>query len=66
MLFAKTMEAFETTDVKRGDFFSLMFFIVAIGNFVIYAIAGWLANVIAQVSLQFPQTSYKLTVSSTS
>jgi ATP-binding cassette subfamily B (MDR/TAP) protein 1 len=42
------MEAFETIDVSRANFYALMFFIVAIGNFVAYAIAGWLANVIAQ------------------
>lgn len=30
-----------------------MFFIVAIGNFVAYAIAGWLANVIAQHIMKF-------------
>lgn len=43
------MEAFETIDVSRGNFFALMFFVVACGNFVAYAIAGWLSNVIAQV-----------------
>lgn len=48
VLFAKTMEAFETIDVSKGNFFSLMFFIVAIGNAVAYTIAGWVANVIAQ------------------
>jgi ATP-binding cassette, subfamily B (MDR/TAP), member 1 len=50
ILFSKTMAAFETIDVKEGDFFSLMFFLVALGNFVLYAVTGWLANILAQVS----------------
>lgn len=44
------MGAFETADVSEGDFWSLMFFVVAIGNLVLYTIAGWIANVMAQVS----------------
>jgi ATP-binding cassette subfamily B (MDR/TAP) protein 1 len=48
VLFAKTMDAFQTADVKKGDFFSLMFFIVALGNLVAYAFAGWYANILAQ------------------
>lgn len=35
---------------KRGNFFSLMFFVIALGNLVAYAILGWFCNVIAQVS----------------
>lgn len=36
--------------VDQGDFYSLMFFIVAIGNLVVFAIVGWVSNIIAQVS----------------
>lgn len=50
VLFSKTMTAFETIDVAKGDFFALMFFVVALANLVAYAIAGWLANILAQVS----------------
>jgi len=50
VLFSKTMRAFETIDVSKGNFFSLMFFVVALANFVAYFIAGWLANILAQVS----------------
>lgn len=50
VLFSKTMEAFETVDVKKANFFALMFFIVAIGNLIIYAITGWAANTVGQVS----------------
>lgn len=35
--------------VKRGDFFALMFFIVAIGNLFVYFTVGWFANIISQV-----------------
>ena len=49
VLFSKTMDAFQTADVKKGDFFALMFFVVALGNLVAYAFAGWFANILAQV-----------------
>lgn len=45
------MEAFETVDVDKGNFFALMFFVIALANLVLYAFAGWYANVIGQVSL---------------
>ncbi|ODA84156.1 hypothetical protein RJ55_02674 [Drechmeria coniospora] len=53
ILFAKTMTAFETKDVAEGDFYSLMFFIVALANLVAFAVAGWLANVLAQTVMKF-------------
>jgi ATP-binding cassette, subfamily B (MDR/TAP), member 1 len=37
---------------ERSDFFSLMFFIVAIGNLVAYALLGWLCNIVSQVRRQ--------------
>lgn len=45
------MDAFVTIDVSKGNFFALMFFVVAIGNFIAYAIAGWNSNVLAQVNI---------------
>ncbi|KAF4441558.1 hypothetical protein F53441_12007 [Fusarium austroafricanum] len=48
ILFSKTMKAFETIDVSEANFFSLMFFVVALANFFIYAVAGWVCNDIAQ------------------
>ncbi|KAF4982491.1 hypothetical protein FDECE_17504 [Fusarium decemcellulare] len=48
ILFSKTMKAFETVDVSEANFFSLMFFIVAIGNLILYAGAGWVCNEIGQ------------------
>ena len=50
ILFSRTMKAFETIDVSEANFFSLMFFVVALANFVIYAVAGWICNEIGQVS----------------
>ncbi|KAF4336925.1 multidrug resistance [Fusarium beomiforme] len=48
ILFSRTMKAFETIDVSEANFFSLMFFVVALANFVIYAVAGWVCNEIGQ------------------
>ncbi|KAM5369958.1 hypothetical protein ACJZ2D_008757 [Fusarium nematophilum] len=48
ILFSKTMKAFETIDVDEANFFSLMFFIVAIGNLILYAGAGWFSNEVGQ------------------
>lgn len=35
--------------VDEGDFYSLMFFVVAIGNLVVYGVLGWVTNVYGQV-----------------
>lgn len=40
--------------VKRGDFYALMFFMVAIGNLVVYGFLGWFTNLYAQVRLKKP------------
>ncbi|KAJ6786948.1 hypothetical protein PWT90_04585 [Aphanocladium album] len=53
VLFSQTMDAFTTINVSKANFFSLMFFVVALGNLVIYAIAGWLVNLIAQHVMKF-------------
>ena len=39
--------------VHHGNFWALMFFIVAICNFVLYFGMGWTVNVIIQVSVFF-------------
>jgi ATP-binding cassette, subfamily B (MDR/TAP), member 1 len=47
------MTAFELQGdemTSRGDFFALMFFVVALGNLVAYAVLGWYANIVSQVS----------------
>ncbi|KAK5999117.1 ABC multidrug transporter atrC [Cladobotryum mycophilum] len=48
VLFSKTMDAFQTVDVKKANFFALMFFVVALGNVVTYSIVGWIANTLGQ------------------
>ncbi|KAL6406964.1 hypothetical protein AUP68_09781 [Ilyonectria robusta] len=48
ILFSRTMDAFAAVDVAKGNFYSLMFFVVALANLVIYAAGGWVANSIGQ------------------
>jgi ATP-binding cassette, subfamily B (MDR/TAP), member 1 len=53
ILFSRVLEAFQLPHderIQRVDFFSLMFFVVAIGNWIIYFTIGWLTNLIAQWS----------------
>lgn len=45
------MEAFSLTGdemTARGDFWALMFFVIALGNIVAYGLCGWFMNIIAQ------------------
>jgi ATP-binding cassette subfamily B (MDR/TAP) protein 1 len=50
------MSVFDSPNmVERGSFISLMFFVLALGIFVVYFNLGWSANVVAQVS--FPHES---------
>ena len=53
ILFSRVVEAFQLDSgrgVDQGDFYSLMFFIVALGNLFVYAAVGWASNIVAQVS----------------
>ncbi|PHH60177.1 hypothetical protein CDD81_2063 [Ophiocordyceps australis] len=52
VLFSRTMDAFESTDVSKTNFYALMFFVVALVNFVAYAILGWLSNVMGQTIMK--------------
>ncbi|CAN9153860.1 unnamed protein product [Alternaria alternata] len=52
ILFSRVVEAFQLSSneaVDQGDFYSLMFFIVALGNFAVYSVVGWTSNIVAQV-----------------
>lgn len=52
VLFSRVVEAFQLIPdegIEQGDFYSLMFFIVALGNLLVYAVIGWASNVVAQV-----------------
>lgn len=52
ILFSHVLGVFaleEPARTSRGNFFSLMFFVVAIGNFLCFAMLGWATNTIVQV-----------------
>ncbi|EER43482.1 multidrug resistance protein [Histoplasma capsulatum H143] len=52
VLFSRLVSVFTlqgSAMLDRGDFFSLMFFMVAIGNFIAYFLLGYVSNRIAQV-----------------
>lgn len=53
ILFSRVVEAFQLVPnrgIEQGDFYSLMFFVVALGNLFAYAAVGWASNIVAQVS----------------
>ncbi|EMR72050.1 putative multidrug resistance protein 3 (p glycoprotein 3) protein [Eutypa lata UCREL1] len=53
LLLGNVMDIFGAADmVKRGNFISLMFLVMAFGLIVVYWVLGWATNVIAQVLSQ--------------
>lgn len=51
LLFANLVDVFtleQPQRTERGNFFALMFFIVAIGNLISYAMVGWSTNTVVQ------------------
>jgi hypothetical protein len=34
---------------EKGDFYALMFFVLALGNLIAYAALGWFANLVSHV-----------------
>ncbi|EGX45057.1 hypothetical protein AOL_s00173g158 [Orbilia oligospora ATCC 24927] len=51
VLFSRILDVFALTGdamLKRGDFFSLMFFVMGLGNLVAYYVLGWMSATIAQ------------------
>jgi ATP-binding cassette subfamily B (MDR/TAP) protein 1 len=51
ILFSRVVQAFQLSPdrgIDQGDFYSLMFFIVAIGNLLVFATVGWVSNIVAQ------------------
>lgn len=56
VLFSRTFEVFQLQDANRirsrGDFWALMFFVVALANLVIYFVVGWVTTVISQVNIK--------------
>ncbi|OAL47500.1 multidrug resistance protein-like protein 1 [Pyrenochaeta sp. DS3sAY3a] len=64
ILFSRVVEAFQLPTgraIEQGDFYSLMFFIVAIGNLFVYAVIGWASNIVAQnVSRRYRREIFEL------
>lgn len=55
LLLGETMSVFDSDDmVARGNFISLMFFVMSLGILVVYFIMGWSTNTIAQVRAYIP------------
>jgi ATP-binding cassette subfamily B (MDR/TAP) protein 1 len=67
ILFAKVVQAFELSPGKardQGDFYSLMFFVVALANLLFFASIGWGSNRIAQnVSRHYRNEIFRLILS---
>ncbi|KAF2193181.1 multidrug resistance protein-like protein 1 [Zopfia rhizophila CBS 207.26] len=51
IIFSRIAQAFELPSDRgrsQGNFYSLMFFIVALGNLIVYAAVGWASNFVCQ------------------
>ncbi|KAK6530830.1 hypothetical protein TWF281_007667 [Arthrobotrys megalospora] len=51
VLFSRILDVFALSGdamLKRGDFYSLMFFIMGLGNLIAYGILGWMSAIVAQ------------------
>lgn len=56
LVLSELMDVFTYTGSKlteEGDFYSLMFLVIAIGNLVAYFCLGWVANVVSQTMTHF-------------
>ncbi|RYP83762.1 hypothetical protein DL769_001294 [Monosporascus sp. CRB-8-3] len=66
VIFAQTLQVFQMSGsdvVRRGDFWALMFFVVALANFFLYFVLGWLANIIIQkVSRRYRRELFRNTM----
>ncbi|KAL5114063.1 hypothetical protein ACEQ8H_008040 [Pleosporales sp. CAS-2024a] len=64
ILFSRIVRAFQLSPqqgIDQGDFFSLMFFMVAIGNLLVFASVGWVSNIVAQnVSRRYRHEMFNL------
>lgn len=66
VIFSRTFGAFQlkgNAAATQGDFWALMFFVIALANLVIYAVLGWTANVICQrLTRQYRRELFKTTL----
>lgn len=56
LVLSELMDVFQYTGSKLtddGDFYALMFLVIALGNLVAYFALGWLSNIIAQTMTHF-------------
>ncbi|EEQ28875.1 multidrug resistance protein 1 [Microsporum canis CBS 113480] len=66
IILARTLEVFQlrgSEAVRRGDFWALMFFVIALANFFVYFVVGWTANIIIQeVSRRYRRELFRNTM----
>ncbi|RHZ55587.1 hypothetical protein CDV55_103963 [Aspergillus turcosus] len=66
VILARTFQVFQlrgSEAVRRGDFWALMFFVVALANFFLYLVLGWTANIIIQkVSRRYRRELFRNTM----
>ncbi|KAF2870539.1 P-loop containing nucleoside triphosphate hydrolase protein [Massariosphaeria phaeospora] len=64
VIFGRVVRAFQLNPDEarvQGDFYSLMFFMVAIGNLLVYVTMGWSCNIVAQhVSRRYRREIFQL------
>ncbi|KAM7217287.1 P-loop containing nucleoside triphosphate hydrolase protein [Rhypophila decipiens] len=56
ILMSRVFDSFTLTGdamVQQGDFYSLMFFVLALGNLFAYAGLGWFSNILAQFTITY-------------
>ncbi|CAM1507486.1 Fc.00g071270.m01.CDS01 [Cosmosporella sp. VM-42] len=56
VLFSRVLDAFSLTGdamVDRGNFYALMFFVMALANLVVYSVLGWTSTIISQQIMNF-------------
>jgi ATP-binding cassette subfamily B (MDR/TAP) protein 1 len=61
VLFSRILDAFALTGqamLDRGDFYALMFFVMALGNLFAYAAMGWMSSIVSQQIMR----SYRLEI----
>ncbi|KAF7183724.1 hypothetical protein CNMCM7691_004074 [Aspergillus felis] len=66
VILARTFQVFQlrgSEAVRRGDFWALMFFVVALANFFLYFTLGWTVNIIIQkVSRRYRRELFRNTM----
>ncbi|KAM7188807.1 P-loop containing nucleoside triphosphate hydrolase protein [Naviculisporaceae sp. PSN 640] len=56
ILMSRVLDSFALTGeamTKQGDFYSLMFLVLALGNLLAYGLLGWFSNILAQNTIKY-------------